>query len=70
MRVETPTVIVIFGATGNLSVSKLFPALFSLFKNGMLPKKLKIVGFAKPELEDVEFHKFISKAHRKILRLR
>lgn len=39
-------VLVIFGITGDLAVKKLIPALFSLFKNGMLPGKVKIIGLA------------------------
>ena len=62
MTVSTPTTIVIFGATGDLAKSKLFSALFSLFEQGMLPKKFKIVGFAKPEMSDGEFQKFITES--------
>ena len=57
-KVQTPTTLVIFGATGDLAKRKLFYALFSLFKQGMLPKKFKIVGFAKSELSDEDFQKF------------
>jgi len=62
MKVETPTIIVIFGATGDLAKRKLFLALFSLFKKGMLPKKFKIVGFAKSELDDAKFQDFFGRA--------
>jgi len=61
-KTETPTVIVIFGATGDLAKRKLFLALFSLFKQGMLPKKFKVVGFAKPELRDEEFKDLFGQA--------
>ena len=61
MQPETPTILVIFGATGDLSKRKLFPALFSLSKKGMLPKKFKIVGFAREDLSDNNFQKFITK---------
>jgi len=57
-KAQTPTTLVIFGATGDLAKRKLFYALFSLFSQGMLPKKFRIVGFAKSELSDEDFQKF------------
>lgn len=59
MRVHTPTIIAIFGATGDLAKRKLYRALFSLFRQGVLPKKLQIVGFAKQALKDREFQDII-----------
>jgi glucose-6-phosphate 1-dehydrogenase len=43
---ETPSnrVIVIFGATGDLAARKLFPALYSLFREKMLPQEFRIIG--------------------------
>ena len=46
---NSPFVIVIFGATGDLAQHKLLPALFSLFKNNSLGDKFYIVGFARRE---------------------
>lgn len=57
-KVQTPTTLVIFGATGDLAKRKLFSALFSLFAQGVLPKKFKIVGFARSELSDKDFQEF------------
>lgn len=42
-----PTVFVIFGATGDLSRKKLFPALFELYKANLLPQKFKIIASAR-----------------------
>ncbi|MBI3283061.1 glucose-6-phosphate dehydrogenase [Candidatus Curtissbacteria bacterium] len=42
-----PTVFVIFGATGDLSRKKLFPALFALFSSQLLPEKFKIIAAAR-----------------------
>lgn len=50
---------IIFGATGDLALSKLFPALFSLYKKGLFNDKFYIVGFARREMSDEEFRKFI-----------
>ena len=50
-----PCSIVIFGATGDLTHRKLIPALFSLEAQGLLPDKLRIVGFARREFSDHSF---------------
>lgn len=42
-----PTAFVIFGASGDLSRRKLFPALFALFKAKLLPQKFKIIAAAR-----------------------
>jgi glucose-6-phosphate 1-dehydrogenase len=41
-----PCLMVIFGATGDLTKRKLIPALCNLAKDGLLPKQFAIVGFA------------------------
>jgi glucose-6-phosphate 1-dehydrogenase len=50
-----PLTIVIFGASGDLTKRKLVPALFSLFRKGRLPEKLKIVGYGRSDLSRDEF---------------
>ncbi|MBA3015092.1 MAG: glucose-6-phosphate dehydrogenase [Desulfobulbaceae bacterium] len=50
-----PCVIVIFGASGDLTARKLVPALFSLFCQGSLPQQLAIVGAGRTEMTDLEF---------------
>lgn len=60
-----PFVIVIFGATGDLAKRKLFPALFSLFKEGLLGGKgnrIYIVGFARRPFSDAEYVDMIGSA--------
>ena len=52
---NSPFVIVIFGATGDLAQHKLLPALYSLFRNKSLGEKFYIVGFARREFSDVEY---------------
>lgn len=47
-----PTIVVIFGITGDLASRKLIPAFYHLFKQGLLPKDFKIVGFSRREFED------------------
>ncbi len=54
-----PTILVIFGITGELSRSRLLPALFHLFEDKLLPKKFSIVGFARSEFTHQSFRKDI-----------
>ena len=49
------TVIVIMGASGNLTRTKLAPALFSLYRKGRLPKHTHVVGVARDVMSDQEF---------------
>jgi glucose-6-phosphate 1-dehydrogenase len=55
-----PTIIVLFGATGDLAKTKIAPALFHLYKNNQLPERLKVVGFARRPLQDSDFHAHLS----------
>ena len=48
--------LIIFGATGDLSARKLFPALFQLDAAGLLPDDLRIVAVARQEQTTEAFH--------------
>ena len=48
----SPCTLIIFGATGDLAVRKLLPALFNLFKNNALPPKWAILGCGRSLLDD------------------
>jgi len=50
-RIPEPAVVVIFGASGDLTKRKLLPALFHLEQQGLLPKELAIVGVARRDLK-------------------
>ena len=50
-----PTVLVIFGATGDLAHRKLLPALYNLAHEGALPERFKLVGVARRDKEDQNF---------------
>jgi len=52
-----PCIIVIMGATGDLTARKLIPALFNLYLNGGLPESFQIVGCGRTALASVEFRK-------------
>ena len=64
LKIKTPTIIVIFGATGDLSRKKLLPALFDLHQKWVLPKKFKIIGFARTDLTNNQFKDLVAKVLR------
>ena len=51
-RIPDPGVLVIFGASGDLTKRKLLPALFHLFQANLLPQQFAIVGVARRPLGD------------------
>lgn len=63
-----PCILVIFGATGDLTGRKLLPALYNLAKDGQLPSHFACVGFARREKNHEQFrdemHKDISEFSR------
>lgn len=40
---------IVFGASGDLAKKKVYPTLWTLFKNKLLPKDTKIIGYARSE---------------------
>jgi glucose-6-phosphate 1-dehydrogenase len=51
-RKPDPCVIVIFGASGDLTKRKLLPALYHLEQSGLLPQEFAVVGVARRPLEE------------------
>ena len=54
-RRPEPCTMVIFGASGDLTKRKLFPALYSLAYRQLLPEKFGVLGVARTEGTDQEF---------------
>lgn len=50
-----PCILVIFGATGDLTGRKLLPALYNLARDGQLPSHFACVGFARREKSNAIF---------------
>lgn len=48
-------ILIIFGASGDLTKRKLIPALFSLYKQNLLPKNFAVLGASRSALSDEEF---------------
>jgi len=59
-RPGDPCVMVIFGASGDLTKRKLIPALYNLAKENLLSKEFALVGFARSELSSEQFRDQIS----------
>ena len=60
-RPGDPCVMVIFGASGDLTKRKLIPALYNLAKDNLLSKEFALVGFARNELSSEQFRDEIGK---------
>ena len=57
-KTAEPCVMVIFGATGDLTKRKLFPALYNLARAKFLPENFAIVGVGRTEMSDEALSEF------------
>jgi len=55
MRKIKDQVLIIFGASGDLTYRKLVPALFDLYKQDLLPKNFVVLGVARSDFSDESF---------------
>ena len=77
MAQDNGCIITIFGASGDLTKRKLMPALYALFRQGLLPKNFAILGtsrspftddaYGKKTIEDIVTYGGIKKADQKQL---
>lgn len=63
-----PCSIVIFGASGDLTVRKLIPALYHLYVEGALPTPFKVVGYARREKTDASWREELKSGLEKFSR--
>ena len=61
-KTPDPCVVVIFGASGDLTARKLLPALFNLRREGLTPDTTCVLGTARTEMSDAEFATRMRKA--------
>lgn len=61
-RVPEPSLLVIFGASGDLTRRKLTPALYDLYCKGHLPKAFAVVGVARSPLSEDAFRQTLRRA--------
>ncbi len=52
---DKPITLIIFGGSGDLTRSKLIPALYNLWSKGRLPEQLRIVGFSRTAFTHAEY---------------
>lgn len=50
-----PCILVIFGASGDLTRRKLLPAIYNLAEDGLLPKPFAVLGVARPPIDDARY---------------
>lgn len=62
VRPADPCILVIFGATGDLTKRKLIPALYNLARQHLLPDKFAVVGSARSEMSHEEFRQSMIQA--------
>ena len=61
-QVPDPCVLVIFGASGDLTRRKLVPAIWHLDRQGRLPGAFALIGVARREMDDVSFREQMRQA--------
>jgi len=59
-----PFDLVVFGATGDLSLRKLFPALLHRYLDGQIPPTSRIIGAARTEMDTDAFRKMVHDSRR------
>lgn len=57
MKQSEPHILVIFGASGDLTKRKLIPALYELHTQNLLPEKFAVLGASRTNLTDKEFQR-------------
>jgi glucose-6-phosphate 1-dehydrogenase len=68
-RMPEPCAMVIFGASGDLTERKLIPALYYLFRHGMLPEGFSVVGCARSSFSTGAFREKQREAVKKYLQV-
>lgn len=62
---NTEVDLALFGALGDLSLRKLYPALYQLDREGLLPESTRILGLARQDYEVATFRNNVSEALKK-----
>ncbi|MDF1542293.1 MAG: glucose-6-phosphate dehydrogenase [Anaerosomatales bacterium] len=59
-RNDAPTILVVFGATGDLMARKIVPSIFHLYRNDLLPDRFRVVGFSRRDWSDEDLRDHVS----------
>ena len=57
-----PTILTLFGATGDLSAKQILPSLYKLFKSNHLPDMFHVFGFSHREYDTNDFRQHVKDA--------
>jgi glucose-6-phosphate 1-dehydrogenase len=63
-----PTLIVIFGSTGDLTWRKLIPAIYNLYLDHWIPENFSVLGIGRGSLSEAQFHKKLNEGVDKFSR--
>jgi glucose-6-phosphate 1-dehydrogenase len=63
-----PAILVVFGASGDLTQRKVVPALYDLFLDGRLPEAFQMIGFSRTPFSDASFRKHLREGAEKFSR--
>lgn len=58
---KQPTILFIFGGSGDLTYRKLMPALYNLYLDKYLPEEFEIIGIGRSDYTNVTYRNFIKK---------
>jgi glucose-6-phosphate 1-dehydrogenase len=64
LTLDAPTILVVFGATGDLMERKIAPSLYHLHEKGRVPERFRVVGFARRPFADDAFREMMCSAIR------
>jgi glucose-6-phosphate 1-dehydrogenase len=67
-RGAPPTVVVIFGASGDLTSRKLIPAVYNLAADNLLPADFHLIGYGRKEIADEAFRGLATEAIKEFSR--
>ena len=63
--IERKCLIMIFGASGDLTSRKLVPALFNLYKEKRIGEHVAVMGISRTKFSDEEFRKKVTTSSRR-----
>jgi glucose-6-phosphate 1-dehydrogenase len=61
MKIPDNLILIIFGASGDLAYRKIFPALYSLKIQNLLPVKFEVIGISRSEISNEDFREKLKK---------
>src|SRR5687767_13808564 len=61
-RMPDPCLLVLFGATGDLALRRVLPALYQLWRSNLLPHEFRLLGAARRPYDDDTFREEMHKA--------